>query len=114
MRRLGGFARDVLAPALFACWIAYMAYGAVAGAAGFRVLNKLDAELATKRAELSELAARRDALARRAGLLNPKSLDRDMIDERVRSVLGYAREGDIVIPRTEVERLIKKKPADKG
>lgn len=106
MRRIGGFARDVLAPALVACWIAYIAYGAVAGAAGFRVLSKLETELAAKRADLAEVEARRSALEHRADLLNPKSLDRDMVEDRVRSVLGYARAGDIVVPRSEVERLL--------
>lgn len=114
MRKIAGFARDIIAPALFACWVAYMAYGAVAGAAGFRVLKKLEADLAAQRAELEGIEARRAALERRAKLLNPKSLDRDMIDERIRSVLGYAREGDIVIPRAEVERLLAAGAAARG
>jgi cell division protein FtsB len=105
MRRLGSFARDVIVPALFACWIAYLAYGAFAGAAGFRVLRDLNIELDARRAEVAELEARRAALEKRADLLNPKSLDPDMIDERIRAVLGFAREGDIVIPKSEFERL---------
>lgn len=92
-------------PTLFVCWIVYLAYGAVAGAASYRTLKDLNAEIAVRKAELAEVTARRETLARRAKLLSPKSLDRDIVDERVRAVLGYAREGDIVLPRSEFERL---------
>lgn len=112
MRRLGGIARDVVVPALFACWIAWLAYGAFAGAAGFRVLTDLQKRLIEQRSEVAELQARRAALAKRADLLNPKSLDPDMIDERIRAVLGYARDGDIVVPRSEIERLTAAKKGD--
>ena len=47
-------------------------------------------------------------------LAGTPNLDRDMIDERIRSVLGYAREGDIVIPRAEVERLLAAGAAARG
>ncbi|NWG71343.1 MAG: septum formation initiator family protein [Parvularculaceae bacterium] len=106
MRRLGAFAKEVALPALFACWIAYLAYGAVAGAASYRTLRGLNAEIAAHKTELAEISARRAALQKRAELLNPKSLDPDVVDERVRAVLGYARPGDIVLPRSEIERLL--------
>ncbi len=105
MRRVGAIARDIVVPSLFACWIAYMAYGAVAGAAGYRVLRSLEAEVSARAVELAEIERRRAALEKRANLLNPRSLDPDMVDERVRAVLGYAREGEIVLPRSELRRL---------
>lgn len=108
MRRLSAFARDVALPALFACWIVYLAYGAVAGAASYRTLKDLNVEIAARKAELAEITARRAALQKRAELLSTKSLDPDMIDERARAVLGYARSGDIVLPRSEIERLLDK------
>ena len=107
MRQFGRFFRDVAAPALIACWIAYLGYGAVAGASGYRVLSELRTEIAAKRAVLEEARARRLILAHRAELLNPQSLDPDMMDERIRAVLGYARPSDIVMPRDELERLLK-------
>ena len=106
MRRLLIFVRDVAAPALFACWIVYLGYGAVAGAASYRTLKELKADIAVRRIELDEISIRRAALKKHAELLNARSLDADMIDERARAVLGYAREGDIVLPRSEVERLL--------
>ena len=106
MHAFGIFLKEVAAPALIACWVAWLAYGAIAGAAGYRALAQLREEAAAEAAALEEVRARRQALERRADLLNPRSIDPDMVDERVRAVLGYAREGDIVLPAKEVERLL--------
>lgn len=106
MRQFGRFFRDVAAPALIACWIAYLGYGAIAGASGYRVLGELRTEGAAKRALFEETLARRLVLSQRAKLLNPHSLDPDMIDERIRAVLGYASPGDLVVPRDELDRMV--------
>lgn len=106
MRRFGRFFGDVIAPLLVACWVVYLGYGAIAGAAGYRVLGELRLEAEEKRVALDEIEARRRALERHAGLLNPKSLDPDMLDERIRAVLGYAEPGDIVVPKSELERML--------
>jgi cell division protein FtsB len=63
-----------------------------------------DAEV--KAQSLDELQARRAELEKRADLLNSKSLDPDLLDERIRSILGYSREGDVVISRRELDRLL--------
>lgn len=106
MRRFGKFFSDIVAPVLLACWVAYLGYGAIAGAAGYRVLSDLEAEAAEKRARLEQIREQRRALERHADLLNPRSLDPDMLDERARAILGYVKPGDIVVPRSEVERLL--------
>lgn len=106
MRRFGKFFGNVVAPALIACWIAYLGYGAVAGATGYRVLGELRAEAEAKRAALDEIVARRRTLEHHADLLNPKSVNPDMLDERIRAVLGYVEPGDIVVPRAEFERML--------
>jgi cell division protein FtsB len=112
MRRLGTYIGDVFAPALVAGWIAWLGWSAVAGAAGLQALSRLNAEIEVEKAGLAEILARRERLELRADLLSPKSLDPDIVDERIRSVLGYAREGDIVIPRAEIDRLLSKKAPD--
>lgn len=106
MRKINRFFWDVVAPALLACWVAYLGYGAIAGAAGYRVLTELKSEAAAKRAELDKIRARRLSLEKHADLLNPKSLDPDMLDERVRAVLGYVEPGDIVVPKSELDRML--------
>ncbi|MBB5520145.1 septum formation initiator family protein [Amphiplicatus metriothermophilus] len=107
MRVIFRFIKDIAAPVLLACWVVYLAYGAVAGAAGYRALGELEAEAARERAALAALRARREALEKRADLLNPRSLDPDLVDERVRAVLGYARPGDVVVPRDELDRMLR-------
>ena len=98
---------DVIAPAFFTCWIGYFAYGAVVGATGFRVLASLRAEEAAKAAEVADLTTERRRLEQVATQLNPRSLDADMVDEKIRVVLGYVEEGDVVIPRDQLEELLK-------
>lgn len=99
---------DVVIPAILLSWVALLVYTAVASDSGYRVLAKLENELAEKSEEIDGLRERRLALEKRADQLNPKSLDPDLIDERIRSILGYSREGDVVIPRSQLDRLLRK------
>ncbi len=98
---------DVIAPAFFACWIAYFSYAAIAGATGYRALGSLRAEAAARAAEVETLTLQRRRLERVAGQLNPKSLDPDLVDEKIRAVLGYVGAGDVVIPRDQLEEILK-------
>lgn len=96
--------RTLIGPLLIAAYIVYLAYGAVAGAAGLSALKRLQAEETALKAEVEAIRAHREALQRRADLLNPHSLDPEMMEERIRAVLGYARDGDIVVPREEIDK----------
>jgi len=106
------FLIDVVAPVLCVCWAAVLIYGAFAGEAGYNTLGGLQRELHHKTLELEALRARREALERRADLLNSKSLDPDLIDERIRSILGYSADGDIIVPRRELGRIIEDRPVE--
>ena len=100
------FLFDVAAPALFICWIAWLSYGAVAGSTGYRALRTLKAEVAAQSAEVDRLADKRAKLELTARQLNPRSLDPDMVDEKIRSVLGYVGEDDLVVPRDQLEEIL--------
>lgn len=100
------FLLDIAFPALVMCLTAILVYGAVVSDTGYRALGELREDSQEKAASLEELRARRLALEKRADLLNSKSLDPDLLDERIRAVLGYSREGDVVIPRSELDRLL--------
>lgn len=104
---------DIVLPALAVFWSAFLAFDTVVGPTGLRALREARIEVAEKRAEVAALTARREALERTANQLNRRSLDPDMLDEKIRSVLGYAAEGDIVIPRDELDRMLERarKPA---
>jgi cell division protein FtsB len=100
------FLLDIAFPALVMCLTGILVYGAVVSDTGYRALGQLREESQEKAAALDEFRARRLALEKRADLLNSKSLDPDLLDERIRAVLGYSREGDVVIPRRELDRLL--------
>ncbi|MBY0420898.1 MAG: septum formation initiator family protein [Parvularculaceae bacterium] len=103
--------RSSIAPLLIAAYIAYLGYGAIAGAAGLTVLGRLQKEERELAAEVAAIKAKREALQQRADLLHPNSLDPEMMEERIRAVLGYVREGDVVIPRAEIEKALEAEPA---
>lgn len=105
---------DVIAPAFFTCGIAYFAYDAVIGATGYRALRALEAEAEAKAAEVAELSAERRRLETLAEQLNPRSLDPDMADEKIRAVLGYVENGDLVIPRDQLEEILGGEAAGAG
>lgn len=97
-----------------AAYVAYLAYGAIAGAAGLVALKRLNAQKTDLSAEVTAIKARRLILQRHADLLNPRSLDPEMLEERIRAVLGYARDGDLVIPTSEIDRMIAAHAAQSG
>lgn len=101
------FLFDIAFPALVMCLTAILVYSAVVSDTGYRALAELRKDAAAKAATLDGLEARRMELEKRADLLNSKSLDPDLLDERIRAVLGYSREGDVVITRRELDRLLK-------
>ncbi len=100
------FLLDIAFPALVMCLTAILLYSAVVSDTGYRALAQLRHDEAEKSASLEGLTARRQELEKRANLLNSKSLDPDLLDERIRAILGYSREGDVVISRRELDRLL--------
>lgn len=102
------FLLDVVAPSVLLCWAAILISNAAVGESGFRALSLLDTEADELSAEVDTLRTRRLALEKRANQLNSKSLDPDLVDERIRAILGYSQEGDIVVTREQLERALKR------
>ncbi len=76
----------------------YFTFAAVQGDNGLFQRIQVEAERARLTAELELLqgqTARMDILTRR---LSDNYLDLDLLDERVRDVLGYARPDELVLP----------------
>lgn len=90
--------RSVIWPAIGVCAVAYFAYHMVNGNRGLVAWHALQQQVETARAEAAAVRLERQAIEHRVGLLNPKSVDRDMLDEWSRRVLGYGRADEIVIP----------------
>ena len=89
--------RRAVAPCLGICALLYFCYHTVQGDRGIIAYLRLNAQLERTQMALQESNAAHDILARRANLLRPENLDRDMLDEKARHALGMAHPDDIVI-----------------
>ncbi|MEL6111448.1 MAG: septum formation initiator family protein [Pseudomonadota bacterium] len=103
--RLGLFV-EILLPVLLVGWAAIMIFGATVSTTGYRSLDLLRGELAELDEGLSKLTAHRQWMDNRAQLLQSAALDPDMVDERIRGVLGYAQDGDMVITRKDLRAAV--------
>ncbi|MDX2221562.1 MAG: septum formation initiator family protein [Rhodospirillaceae bacterium] len=93
-----GKLRQVLGPLLGAALMAYFAYHAVQGDRGLMAWWNLRFELERVDAELAAISIEKQALEHRVSLLRPESLDRDMLEERARIMLGVTDPRDTIVP----------------
>ena len=89
--------RPYLPTAALAFLIFYFGFHAFTGERGLLSSSQRDETLLTKRKELSDLRAQRRDLEVRAKLLRDTSLSADLLEERARSLLGFADPRDYVI-----------------
>lgn len=81
-----------------AAMMVYFGYHAVQGDRGLIAWWNLRFEIEKTNEELSRVTAERQAMENRVALLRPQNLDRDMLEERARLMLGVVRADDLVIP----------------
>jgi len=89
--------RPYLSTAALALLIFYFAFHAFTGEGGLLQSDKRDAALTAKTQELARVTAQRHDLEVRAQLLRDESLSADLLEERARSLLGFADPRDYVI-----------------
>jgi len=99
---------DAFLPAFCVIGIAYNFLIALNGEEGVRAHKLVRENLTEKQQELRELEEHREWLSRKADMLSVKTLDDDMLDESARRVLGYAADGEYVMPAAEFDQLIKR------
>ncbi len=92
--------RPLIPSFLLLALIAYFGVHALTGERGLLTSEQRDETLASRTAELKQIRAERMDLEARARLLRDSSLSRDLLEERARSLLGFADPRDYVI-RTE-------------
>ena len=80
--------------------IFYFGFHAFTGERGILSSNQRDEALVVKTKELADLRAERQDLEVRARLLRDTSLSADLLEERARSLLGFADPRDYVIRMT--------------
>lgn len=74
----------------------YFVFHSIYGSRGVIAYFKLQAELENAHSKLNTLRVERLEIENRAKLLRPRSLDRDMLDEKARNILG------VVLPAEQV------------
>ncbi|MBP2227066.1 cell division protein FtsB [Azospirillum agricola] len=89
--------RQAIMPALCACVVAYFAYYAIHGDRGLVAMKQIQGEIAQAETVLQQLRDERERMERRAQLLRGDNLDRDMLDERARSMLNLSNPRDVVV-----------------
>ena len=76
---------------------AYFGHHATSGPNGWLARAERIEERARLRVELAEIVERRDRVAAQARLLDGEVIERDVLDERARDLLGLSREDEIVL-----------------
>jgi len=89
--------RPYLPTAALAFLIFYFGFHAFTGERGLLSSDQRDATLAAKTRELAQVRAQRQDLEVRAKLMRDTSLSADLLEERARSLLGFAHPRDYVI-----------------
>ena len=93
--------RPFIPSALIAVLIAYFGFHALTGERGLLTSQQREQTLAARTAELKQIRAERMDLEARARLLRDSSLSADLLEERARSLLGFADPDDYVIRMTK-------------
>lgn len=79
------------------CLTIYFSYHLVAGQRGYVRLMSLENEIAQALTEQELLIAKRESIEKKVVMMRPGSIDRDLLEERVRYVLGYNAPNDIIL-----------------
>jgi cell division protein FtsB len=90
-------AHHIVGPVAGITLFAYFAYHVVQGDRGLIAWLKLSQQVETAQLQYDETVAKRAEFAHRVRLLQPRSLDPDLLEERARGVLGLAHPDDIII-----------------
>ena len=87
----------IIGPIIGIFLIVYFMYHAVQGDRGLIAFWQLNKQVVQAERTSSLLTHKRAELQKRVTLLNPYSLNSDMLDERARFMLGYSKPDEIVI-----------------
>ena len=90
--------QQVAGPLMGAAMMVYFGYHAVQGERGLIAWWELRREIEEADFELAAVTAQKNVLEHRVSLLRPESLDRDMLEERARVMLGVVHADDLIVP----------------
>ena len=89
--------RRVVLPLVTIGVCGYFAHHATSGPNGWEARGERLAQRARLTEEVAALTFERERMARRTRLLGGTVIERDVLDERARSLLGLTREDEIVV-----------------
>ena len=75
----------------------YFVWHAVNGERGLKTKDEYEHEIASLRGELNDLKAEHGSWDHRIALLSGREIDRDLLDEEARSLLGRVKKNDLVV-----------------
>ena len=97
MQEISARARYVIGPVLGICAVGYFAFHAVHGDRGLIAWWNIKQRVSAAKQALAVTQGERETLERRVQLMEPGTLDPDMIEERARLMLNYGYADEIVI-----------------
>lgn len=97
IREFRARARQIVGPVLGIVVVGYFAYHVVQGDRSILAWWHYKQELAQVKLEAEQVRKNRMTMEHRVSLLYPETLDKDMLDERVRDMLNLGEEGELVI-----------------
>lgn len=98
-RSVRSFFGALIVPAICGAAILYFGYHLVFGPRGLRALEDTRATLGVRQAALDEQTHERERLQHRITLLEPGSIDPDLVEELARGQLMDAAPGQVAVPR---------------
>ena len=89
--------RFILWPTIWATIILYITFHTIQGERGLIAFMQIYGEVLAAKKTQQILINKKKRLQNQVTLLSPKSLDIDMLEERVRIMLGYSRPNETII-----------------
>ena len=86
-------------PLICGAIVLYYAFHAVYGAHGLINRSDFEKQISHREKQLDQLVSQRLEIEKRIELMKPGQVDPDILDERLRLLLGYGRPDEIVIFR---------------
>jgi cell division protein FtsB len=98
-RSVSRFFGGLVIPAICAAATLYFGYYAIWGSRGWVELGRVDGKLAVQKERLAQIKDQRIRLQHRISLLEPGSVDPDMVEELARGQLQDGGPNQVAVPR---------------
>lgn len=91
------FLRRNLLAVVGVCLSIYFSYHLIAGHRGYVRLMSLENQISQAQIEQEQLLTHRQQIEKKVVMMRPGTIDRDLLEERVRYVLGYHKAEEIIL-----------------